>query len=138
MTQIPTKREYIRSEFKMLTKQLVDVECMPLSDRIDAFKDATMNFDANIIIERLSWLFNGSYGYGACHRAYRIVDHCKNPNPALWRLLLALEWQLSERYATMLWQGLDKATQDDLNARFTATIVNALEEPTIRAEELAL
>jgi hypothetical protein len=66
-SRIPTQSEYERNERAMALKHEQQIDKAPLADRKDSqaqFLDA-MRERPEIVGERLGWLFEGNYGYGA-------------------------------------------------------------------------
>lgn len=75
--------------------------------------------------ERVNWVFNGSYGYGAMVHAIRIAEGSKRANraAALSQLTALVEWQLPENYTRKVW----KTLTTDQQARVTAIVAAELQ-----------
>lgn len=111
-------REYEAREAQEFHKQLREVEKAPLADRKEAaaeYLDAMKN-DPSRVAERISWLIDGNYGYGAMKAAERVLRSPRmNRGAALSIMVAALDWQCPQRAATAAWKKLTKAQRDALD-----------------------
>jgi len=121
---IPTQKEYEEREIKMYFRQLEGVEKSSKQDRIYGFKSMleTVKNDPAIIAERITWILNGSYGFGAYIMSKRILKETKNPNYHLFHILAHLEYLTSDYYASKIYRSLSKQEQDNLNELVTQEI----------------
>src|SRR6185369_2554225 len=117
--------EYEQNEARLLAAQIREVELAPLADRRDArngWHEAIKTFP-DLVAERVSWIINGSYGYGACIAAKRIVDSPRmNQADALSQLVAALEWNCPSAFAREAFLSLSNAEQKRINDAIKAEI----------------
>lgn len=119
MTTIPTQAQYHANEMSRLARHLQQIENAPLLDRKEARKDwaEALQKYPDLITQRLGWLFNGSYGYGAMVRAREIAGNKRaNRAAALGLLIAALEWQCPADFARSEFRKLPAEQQEALNA----------------------
>jgi hypothetical protein len=115
-TQIPTQAEYERNEALALVRQLDAIRRAPLRDRVEAREAwAQALKDPGLVAERVGWLLNGSYGYGACLRAKRIMESRGNKVAALAWLTAALEWNCPAPFAVQQFILLSATEQTRVN-----------------------
>jgi len=117
-------QEYEINEARKLARQLAEVSDAPLSERREARKEMfeAMGETPEVVAERVGWLLNGSYGWGACRMAKRIMDGRGNKPAALVQLVGALEWRCPENFTREAWNGLKKSAQVRLNKLVEAEI----------------
>lgn len=117
-TSIPTQEQYEQNERAKLVAQLQAVERAPLQDRREAQADLakTMASDPALIGERIGWLIEGCYGYGACLAAKGFLEFKGNREAGLMGLLAALEWGCPLAYTRLGWHSLSKQQKRDLSA----------------------
>lgn len=107
------------NERRLLAKQLAEIKSAPLQDRKQAQLEwiKAMIETPDTVAERVGWIINGSYGYGACMAAKQIVDNPRmNRVAALGQLVAALEWQCPDDMARKAWTRLTPAEQERVNA----------------------
>lgn len=119
--------EYERIEAARLRKDLQDIERAPLADRREA-KEAlvySLKYEREVIIDRLDWLLNGTYGKGAYDAAHAIRQNKRmNRAAAIFQLLAALEWRCSAPMTRAAWLALPAKDGAALNL----ALVKALDE----------
>ena len=122
---IPTQREYEAQQARLLGAQLHAVDTAPLAERREAreaYREAMAETHA-IIGERVEWLIEGCYGYGACDAAARILAAKRGNKVAqLGALVAALEWRCPAKFANQAWNTLTPKQQ----AAVTRAIVRAM------------
>lgn len=124
-SRIPTREEYEARERADLYRQLSELETLPLSERRENREEwrEAMAERPELIAERIGWLFNGSYGWGAQDRARAIVATKRgNRVAAICQLLGAVEWRCAQAEAIKAWKGLTSAQKDTLDATVTEAI----------------
>jgi hypothetical protein len=113
-TSIPSNAEYARRELTSAQKQLQDVRRAPLSDRNEAkesFFDTLRN-NPSLVGERISWLFDGNYGYGPMLLAKQsLASKRSNRAAALTQMIGAFEWQVPEEMTRDAWKKLSAREQ---------------------------
>lgn len=117
-------QQYEMNEARLLAKQLDYVRLAPLSDRKEARTEMleAMRDTPAIVAQRVSWLINGSYGYGACRKAKWILEGRGNKPAALVQLVGALEWSCPERFTAEAWNQLSDAAKAALNQAVMAEV----------------
>lgn len=115
-TTIPAQEQYVADELRRVSKQIQEVCSAPLADRKEAEKEW---FEAlkqpSLIRERVNWLAEGSYGYGACLRGKRAAKGQGNKVAQVAQLLAALEWQCTPDQAAKAWTMLSAEQQQAVN-----------------------
>ena len=116
---------YEMREAQEYQRQLRDVEKAPLADRkeaAEAFLEAMK--DPALVAERISWLFDGNYGYGAMQAAKRVLGMSARANKAatLTQMIAALEWRTPPRLAVQAWKKLSSAQKAALDKAVKAEI----------------
>ena len=124
MSNIPTQAEYEAQEARRLAKQLEEVECAPLADRQEARNNwqRAIAEDPALVGERIGWILNGSYGFGACKAAVEIVNGTIRNKPALAQLVAALEWLCPNGYARQAWRNLNAKQKKALDRAIIAAM----------------
>lgn len=103
-----------RDEF---AKQISNVEKQSLTDRQEArvnWVEAMKN--PSLVADRVSWLIDGSYGYGSYIMAREVVQN-KRMNRVAWLAITiaALEWNCPSDFARGAWNRLSKDEQNAVN-----------------------
>jgi hypothetical protein len=127
-TSIPSQSEYEAREARELETTLSRVEKAPLADRKEAARDyyEVMANDPARVAERIGWLFDGNYGYGAMMKAKRILAAPRmNRAAALSQIVAALDHQCAQRDAMAMWNKLTPRQKQDLDAAIQVVIVAA-------------
>ena len=123
--RIPTQAEYEHREARMHAKHLDQIAKAPLADRRlarDRWARAIAE-DPDLVGERAEWIFNGSYGYGACQAGKRIQTGTgRNKPAALGQLVAALEWMCPAPMAAAAWKQLTAKQQKAVNAALTKAL----------------
>lgn len=91
--------EHERRERAEAQQRLAEVRRQPLSDRKEAQAKflETMRVNPELIAERLGWLLDGSYGYGAMLLAKQVLGSPRmNRSAALTQMVGAFEWMVPE------------------------------------------
>ena len=118
-----SQAQYESNERAMLAIQIARVESASLIDRRagrDSLAEALTV--PGLIEERLQWLVEGCYGYGAMMKAKEIAASKMNRPAALMQLLGAVEWQCPGSMTRALFNGLPPADQQALNTAIVAVI----------------
>jgi hypothetical protein len=118
---------YDQREISEARALLTEIRKAPLADRRDArasFLNALR--DPEIVGERLTWLINGSYGYGEMLLAKRVLQNPRmNRAAALTQLVAAFEWRCPEDFARDAWKQLSKREQTALQRAIDRVIRDA-------------
>jgi hypothetical protein len=87
-----------------------------------------MSSDPELVAERVGWVLNGSYGYGAYLLSGEVARNKRMNRPAnLVQMAGILEWLQPEETTRKIWNSMDKAQQDALNHAVNAEINAFLE-----------
>lgn len=118
MKSVITQKQYEVREHQKFLEDLNQFNDAPLKDRQEARADLAndMRNCPDLIAERVSWLLNGSYGFGS-YAVSKVVAQNKRMNRAAWMVqtIAALEWQCPQSFAIVAFKGLDAKQQDRLN-----------------------
>lgn len=109
--------EYEQREIAMAHRQMDEVRNAPIADRREAQAHyfEVMRDTPDLIGERLGWLFDGNYGYGAMMLARRILKSPRmNRVAALTQMIGVFEWQCPEDRTRQAWKRLTGREKDAL------------------------
>lgn len=111
------RRKYEQYEARLFRQQLQNVETAPLIERRAARRawgEALTEYP-ELVAERIGWLLNGSYGYGAHIAALQTVNSPRmNVQAWLGQTIAALEWHCPSLFAHQVWKKLPPAQQGHL------------------------
>jgi hypothetical protein len=117
--------EYETREAQLFSKQIEDVENQPLHDKQEYAKEwaYSITIETETVMERIEWLLNGSYGYGAMKAALSVANN-KRMNRAAWMgiTIAAVEWRCPNRLAVKAWKSMDPAWRKSFNERIERTV----------------
>jgi len=126
---IPSEAEYLRRERASFIKQLNEVEKAPLAER----KEDTASFaealkkDPELVVERLGWLLNGSYGKGSYDAAHEVIRRPRGNHGAwLVQVIGALEWRAPQKGVIAAWKKLTAKEQAHLKRLIDKEVKEAL------------
>ena len=126
-----SQTEHERRERSEAQQRLAEIRRQPLSDRKEAqgeFLEA-MRDHPELVAERVSWLLNGSYGYGSMLLAKQVLGSPRmNRSAALTQMIGAFEWMAPEEMVRAAWKKLTKSQQAALEKAVQATIRSAESE----------
>jgi hypothetical protein len=128
---IPSQAEYERRELTEAHSKLAEIRRAPLADRKEAQAAffATMRDDPEVVGERVGWLIDGNYGYGAMMLAKRVLGSRRmNRSAALTQMIGAFEWQSPEDMTREVWNKLSASEKARLESAVQAAIVSAESE----------
>jgi hypothetical protein len=111
---IPSQSEYENRELSQANQQLREVEKAPLADRKEAAANflAAMRDHPQLVADRIGWLLDGNYGYGAMQMAKRVLGSPRmNRSAALTHMVGAFEWSTPSAMARAGWNKLTKGQQ---------------------------
>ena len=116
---------YEMQEAREFQQQLREVEKAPLADRKEAAAEflEAMQDDPERVGERVGWLLDGNYGYGAMQAAKRVLKNTRSNRAAqLTHMVAALDWQCPARAAMAAWKKLSAAQKAALDKEVNAVI----------------
>lgn len=127
-----TNPAYHMRELDEVCKRLADVDRQSRAER----EEARANFaqacaeNPKLVHDRVGWLLDGSYGYGAYYLAWQIATGSKRNNkPAqMCQLIAALEWYCTGADCRKVYKALAPETQAKLTAAIDTAISEALTE----------
>lgn len=114
-----TKKEYHDNEMRLLRKQLDELKNATKQEKAEAKRSLLecWNDYPKVYGERVSWLLNGTYGYGAMVEALKIADNKKlNRVAGLSQLVAAIEWQCTQAVTASAFKALPAEKQAQLSA----------------------
>jgi len=104
---VVSDRGYESRELSLSVNEEMRIETAPLAERKEGqanFLDA-MQTRPDIVGQRISWLIEGSYGYGAMLRAQQILASPRMNQVAALSLMIAVyEWRTSRVFAVAAWK----------------------------------
>ena len=110
-------KAYHDDELKRINKQIADLQ-KAQHNLLQCWTE-----HPGIFADRLGWLLNGTYGYGAMVLALRVADNKRlNRMAGLSQLLAAVEWQCTQACTRSAWHKLTTAQQDNLNTLVAAEL----------------
>lgn len=125
---IPSQAEYERNERDRALADERRVDRAPLGDRKaarDAFHEA-MAEDPATVAERVSWLLDGSYGYGQMVMAKEAVAAKRmNREALLTQMVGVFEWQCPRDMSRAAWTKLTPAQKRALSAAVAVVVRHA-------------
>lgn len=118
-------KEYEVNEISRFHKDLENIEKLPLQERKDnayEWGESLRHTGGSkyncqgVVSERIVWLLNGSYGYGAMVKALEVAKN-KRMNRAAWlaQTIAALEWHCPATMARKEWKKLHIIAQRAVN-----------------------
>jgi len=125
MSRIPSQAEYERNELAAAQRHEREVDAAPLAERKENqgnFLEA-MRERPETVAERIDWLLEGNYGYGA--RLVALQATSRMNRPALFAQLIAVyEWMCPRRMAVDAWKKLSAGEKARLQAAVESIIAD--------------
>jgi hypothetical protein len=120
-----TEREYAAREKRMFRAQIADTEKQPLRDRQEARSEfrEVMAQHPDRVAERIAWILEGNYGFGAYTEAREVVVN-KRMNRAAWFVSMvgALDHSCPPEFTMGAWKTLTAAQKKNLDVAVMAVI----------------
>ena len=130
--------EYRVYERRMMAQRIKEIENQSLADKKEAAADFEQIITAapHTIIERISWILGGSYGWAEAEAAHRILAGSRNnKRAALLRMVAIHEWGCATYWITKIWKSLPKQGQQAINEMIDEEIAEYVREhPNWRTE----
>jgi hypothetical protein len=127
---MPSQREYEEREIRGARAQERAVENAPLADRKEAqlaFFNA-MRDTPDLVAERIGWLLDGNYGYGAMIIAKDVLARTRmNREAALTQMIGIYEWQSPSEMTRAAWKRLTSGERTALGREVRLAIREAEE-----------
>lgn len=128
---LPSQAEYEHRELQGAHKRLEEIQRAPLAERKEAqasFLEALRD-SPELVAERIGWLLDGNYGYGAMQLAKRVLSSPRmNRSAALTQMVGAFEWQSPEVLTREAWKRLTPGQKASLEEAVQGAITSALGE----------
>jgi hypothetical protein len=107
-TQNPTQAQYEAREAEMHTQHMQRLADLPLNERRESMRDFAACLESlGVLAERIQWLIEGDYGFGAMQAAKRILEAKRgNRHAQLFQLIAGCEFQVCQRDAIKVWKSL--------------------------------
>jgi hypothetical protein len=121
---IPSQAEYELSETRVLHARLRAAEEAPLAERQEARNEWSYSLREQplVVAERVRWLLNGDYGYGAMKSARSCLIRRGNTVAQLSQGIANLEWRCPAPFAREAWNSLTQPEQTKVNSLIAAVI----------------
>lgn len=127
----PGDEAYENREAADFHRQLREVARAPLRDRQEACREffEAMRDHPDVVGERIGWLIDGNYGFGAGRAANDILRN-RRMNRAAWltQTVGALEWQCPQDMLVRAWKKLSPSEKAKLERAVEREISSALAE----------
>ncbi len=128
---VRTQAEYERDEVSKFHAQLDAVEKATLQDRRDGLASfqAVLTECPEQLVERIEWLLNGSYGFGAQKMTLEVLKHTRI-NHAAWLtfVIAALDHGCPRNFTAKAWHSLSVVQQAQLNIAIGEAVSEYLAE----------
>lgn len=118
-------KAYHDNEMKRFYTQVKEIDTLPRADKAEnkARLLECWTTYPEIFAERIGWLLNGTYGYGAMIKALQIADnHRMNRTAGLSHLAACLEWSTNQAAAVAAWKTLTTTQQAKLDELIAAEL----------------
>lgn len=115
---------YAQNEKNTTQRKLSHLASEPLHIRQANRKEYAKDLhDTRLVAQRIEWMLDGNYGFGAYLICQDIMKNYRmNRIAALSQMIGGLEWQCSALEARKAYLSLDAAAQDRINAAIQAVI----------------
>lgn len=115
---------YAQNEKRLTNRRLNELSHEPLSIRQANRKEYAKDLhDTRLIVQRIEWMLDGNYGFGAYLICQDIMSRPRmNRVAALSQMIGGLEWKCSAVEARKAYLSLDTAAQDRINTAIQAVI----------------
>jgi len=118
-------QEYIHNELRLLNNQIE--ECGKLS-KTEKQENKQLLLDTwidtpEVFADRIGWILNGTYGYGAMYKAIQLADNKRcNRIAGLSIILSAIEYSVTSVNSVKAWKELNKEQQEKLSSLIQAEL----------------
>ena len=129
---IPTQAQYEAREAQAFHVDLERARKGTRHEKRDAMQEyyLSMKREPELIAERVRWLLDGNYGYGAMKAAWKIVGLSEraNKHAQLGNIIAALDWNCPREYAARAWVKLTSAEKEKLRRAIVDVMEDAIKE----------
>lgn len=128
---IPTQKEYEDREAMEFIRQRNAPNELPRMERKETSAEFAKDManDPALVATRVSWLLNGSYGYGSYQAARKVAANTHMTREAwMVQVIGAIEWQCREVDTRRAFNAMTKAQQKALTVAVLAEIAEHLTE----------
>ena len=135
-------REYVDYERREYFRRIVKVERQSAGDKREAAAEFEKSLTEHpwIIVERMRWMLEGHYGYGAAEAANRVLTASKKANKKaiLFQMVGRIEWSCPVYYINKAWKGISAEAQVAIKELIDQEIAEYVEENPGWREEYGL
>jgi hypothetical protein len=134
-----TQREYETRELRSLAAQLAACVNAPLADRKEAqaeWRKALVEAP-DMIAERVGWLIEGCYGFGAYLRAQESLKSRGNRPAQLALLLAPLDFQCPQAMARAAFASITEEQQERVTALIALEIEARIAQAALESREVS-
>ena len=135
-------REYVDYKRREYAGQIVGVERASKADKLEAAAEFEKSLTEHpwIIVERMRWMLEGHYGYGAAEAANRVLTASKKANKKamLFQMIGRLEWSCPVYYINKAWKEISAEAQVAIKELIDQEIAEYVEENPGWREEYGL
>lgn len=135
-------REYAERERREYARRLVEIERASKADKLEAAAEFEKSLTEHpwIIVERMRWMLEGNYGYGAAEAANRVLTLSKKANKKamLFQMIGRLEWSCPVYYINKAWKEISAEAQVAIKELIDQEIAEYVEENPGWREEYGL
>lgn len=135
-------RDYVDSERREYARRLVEIERAPKADKLEAAAEFAKALTEHpwVIVERMRWMLEGHYGYGAAEAANRVLTASKKANKKamLFQMIGRLEWSCPVYCINKAWKGISAEAQAAVKELIDQEIAEYMEENLGWREEYGL
>ena len=108
---------YEVSEAQEFRREMAEAEQGSIEERKESAHEyfLAMRDSPSLVGERVGWLIDGNYGYGAMQAAKRIISSPRmNRSASLSQIVAALEWKCPQKMAASAWNKLTSVQKTNL------------------------
>jgi len=110
-------QEYILNELRLLNNQINELSKLSKSEKQENKQNLLETWIKypEVFADRIGWILNGTYGYGAMYRAIQLADNKRcNRIAGLSIILSAIEYGVTSDNSIKAWKTLSKEQQEKL------------------------
>lgn len=135
-------REYVDNRRREYARRLVEIERAPKADKLEAAAEFEKSLTEHpwIIVERMRWMLEGHYGYGAAEAANRVLTASKKANKKamLFQAIGRVEWGCPVYYINKAWKEISAEAQAAIKELIDQEIADYIEQNPGWREEYGL
>jgi len=125
-------REYVDYERREYARRVTGIERQSAGDKREAAAEFEKSLTEHpwVIVERMRWLLEGHYGYGAAEAANRVLTASKKANKKamLFQQVGRIEWSCPVYYINKAWKEISAEAQVAIKELIDQEIAEYVEE----------